>query len=401
MRPSRGSFFLRTNPRPSSVVTTPVAVGRLMPTACANSRDSISPQTHSTHRPMKAVHDSRSAARTFASMCRRIAADARKRFETAHIARKSSGRSPSASSTLRSAGSSSSVTPEPPPRSAHPARGRRRRSRHVVFGRAEVDEARPQPHPTVDERRGKVHAPVRLDRLGERVVVRVEVGDARRHMADRHDRELRRLGHRLEVFGAAARRAVEQVGLAEVLRDRLAELRRAVRPEGEPELQRAERPRVLERDIHGVQLVLLVGQVPLLVREGASERRRAPAPGRPRMPWAGRATCARRPTPSRLARAREEACACVGPKPPASRRPRRTWSHTPRSAQTSAIASIGSIAPVRVVPAVADDRDRGDAGRHVAVDRLRPARPAATVATRRSAGRGGCSNRSPAARPRG
>ena len=33
MRPSRGSFFRRTNLRPSSVVMTPVAVGRLMPTA--------------------------------------------------------------------------------------------------------------------------------------------------------------------------------------------------------------------------------------------------------------------------------------------------------------------------------------------------------------------------------
>ena len=70
---------------------------------------SISPQIHSTHRPVNAVQDRRSAARTFASMCRRIAADARNRFDTAHIARKSSVRSPSASRTLRSAGSSSSV----------------------------------------------------------------------------------------------------------------------------------------------------------------------------------------------------------------------------------------------------------------------------------------------------
>ncbi len=68
MRPSRVSFLRRTNPRPSSVVMTPVAVGRLIPTAAANSRVSISPQTHSTHRPVNAVQDSRSAARTFASI---------------------------------------------------------------------------------------------------------------------------------------------------------------------------------------------------------------------------------------------------------------------------------------------------------------------------------------------
>jgi hypothetical protein len=102
------SVLLRrcTKPRRSSVVTTPVDVGRLMPTAAARSRDSISPQTHNTHSATNDVHDRRSSARTFDSMCRRIAADARNRFETAHIARKSSGRCPSRSSTWRSSGSS-------------------------------------------------------------------------------------------------------------------------------------------------------------------------------------------------------------------------------------------------------------------------------------------------------
>ena len=58
----------------------------------------------------------------------------------------------------------------------------------------------------------------------------------------------------------------------EVLRDRLAELWRPVHPEREPELQRTERPRVLERDVHRMQLVLLMRQVALLVRERSRER---------------------------------------------------------------------------------------------------------------------------------
>ena len=65
---------------------------------------------------------------------------------------------------------------------------------------------------------------------------------------------------------------VEELGLREVAGDRVAELRRAVRAEREPQLQRAERPRVLERDVDRVQLVLLVRQVALLVRERARER---------------------------------------------------------------------------------------------------------------------------------
>ena len=138
----------------------------------------------------------------------------------------------------------------------------------------------------------------------------------------------------------------------EVLRDRLAELRRAVRPEGEPELERAERPRVLERDIHGVELVLSVGQVPLLVRERARER----------------AVLPHQHDPARLRQVEplvrvdrhgvgalepRKRSAWVGTAAAGSPYAPSTWSHTPRSAHTSAIASIGSIAPVRVVPAVA------------------------------------------------
>ena len=104
MRPSFASLRRVTNPRPSSVVITPVAVGRLIPTAAAKSRASISPHTHSTQRPTNAVHERRSGARTFDSMWRRIAAEVRNTFEIAHIARKSSGRSPSSSTIFCSAG---------------------------------------------------------------------------------------------------------------------------------------------------------------------------------------------------------------------------------------------------------------------------------------------------------
>ena len=52
---------------------------------------------------------------------------------------------------------------------------------------------------------------------------------------------------------------------------------RAVGPEGEPRLQRAERPRVLQRDVRGVQLMLLMRQVPLLVGERVREHVRVAA----------------------------------------------------------------------------------------------------------------------------
>ena len=91
-RPSADALRRRTSRRRCRVVTTPVAVGRLMPTAAAKSRASISPQIHKTQRAVNAVHESRSGARTVDSRCRRSAAPLRNTFEIAHMARKSSGR---------------------------------------------------------------------------------------------------------------------------------------------------------------------------------------------------------------------------------------------------------------------------------------------------------------------
>ena len=110
--------------------STPVAVGRLIPTASAKSAASSSPHTHSTHSPVNAVQESRSGARTSASRCRRSVAEVRKTFEIAPIARKSSGEvSEAARWTLRSAGRrpSSGFTPLPRP-AARPGRARPRGS---------------------------------------------------------------------------------------------------------------------------------------------------------------------------------------------------------------------------------------------------------------------------------
>ena len=63
---------------------------------------------------------------------------------------------------------------------------------------------------------------------------------------------------------------VEQACLAEVVLDRVAERLRSVRPEREPELERAKRPRVLERDVDHVARAL-VRDVGLLVRERLDE----------------------------------------------------------------------------------------------------------------------------------
>ena len=145
----------------------------------------------------------------------------------------------------------------------------------------------------------------------------------------------------------------QQPRLAEVALDRLPERRRAVRAERQPELQRPERPGVLERHVHGV----ILGRA----RAAGSPRRgRTPPAGgcgrgraRRRRPWAGRATCARRATRSRPGRARRKLARGRGAAAAGSPYAPSTCSQTPRSAQTSASSSIGSIAPVSVVPAVA------------------------------------------------
>ena len=59
----------------------------------------------------------------------------------------------------------------------------------------------------------------------------------------------------------------------EVPRDRLAKRVGAVRAKGQPQLERAKRPGVLERDIDRVAAVLLMGQIILLVSEGRLEHR--------------------------------------------------------------------------------------------------------------------------------
>ena len=63
---------------------------------------------------------------------------------------------------------------------------------------------------------------------------------------------------------------VEQPCLAEVVLDRVAERLSTVGPEGEPQLQRPERPRILERDVDHVARAL-VRDVRLLVRERLDE----------------------------------------------------------------------------------------------------------------------------------
>ena len=87
-------------------------------------------------------------------------------------------------------------------------------------------------------------------------------------MAERDDGELGLAAERLEVV-VARDLLVEEPRLTEVALDRGADRRRAVRAEGEPELERAERPRVLERDVDHVVLRPLVRDVVLLVRERA------------------------------------------------------------------------------------------------------------------------------------
>ena len=89
---------------------------------------------------------------------------------------------------------------------------------------------------------------------------------------------MRRSVERLEVR-PIGRGPMQELRLGEVPADRVAELRRAVRTEREPELQRSERTRVLEGDVGRVQLVLLVREVALFVGERLGERVRLPDEG--------------------------------------------------------------------------------------------------------------------------
>ena len=163
---------------------------------------------------------------------------------------------------------------------------------HVVVGRAEVDEAGPEADLAVDRRGRHPDAAVVLEGAHEPRVDGVQVGVA-----------LPRWRNGTIESGGGPQsgssrvvgddEVVEQARLPEVVLDRVAERLRAVRPEGEPELQRPERPRVLERDVDHVARAL-VRDVRLLVRERLG--RDPPGGGRAgrRTPSAGRATCGRR-----------------------------------------------------------------------------------------------------------
>ena len=87
----------------------------------------------------------------------------------------------------------------------------------------------------------------------------VEIRDARGHVPERDDRERRQPAHRLQLV-VRDDRVVEEAGLGEVALDRIAERSSAVRPESQPELERAERAGVLERDVNRVRLVALLGR---------------------------------------------------------------------------------------------------------------------------------------------
>ena len=331
---------------------TPVAVGRLMPTAAAKSRASISPHTQSTHSP-RTTSTRAGRARARSPPCaggppRRAPEEVGERRHGAEVERE-------VAELLHDpafrgqASSAHAAAPCREPLAQVPRDVDQRQD--VVLGRAEVHEARAEPDVAVDQRRRQVDAAVGLDRLGQgalcafsssRLPARGGSGTIDSCGGASMDLEvLRRLGV-----------AVEEVGLFEVALDRLAELRRAVRAEGQPQLQRAERPRVLQRDVDGVQLVSLVRQVALLVREGRGERlvvvhHHDPARLGQVQPLV-RVHRARNPhaRAPRTARGR-----CWRPPAGRRRRPHAARRRAPR--RPSAIASSGSTAPVSVVPAVA------------------------------------------------
>ena len=92
------------------------------------------------------------------------------------------------------------------------------------------------------------------------------------HVAERDDRERRLAAQGLEL-GVSGDLGVEQARLAEVPLDRGPDRIRTVRAEREPQLERAEGSRVLERDVDHVVVGPLVRDVVLLVRERAVEVR--------------------------------------------------------------------------------------------------------------------------------
>ena len=94
--------------------------------------------------------------------------------------------------------------------------------------------------------------------------------EARGEVTERDDRQRRRPAQGLEL-GPRLDLRVQEPRLGEVARDRGAKRGCAVGAEGEPQLERPERPGVLERDVDRVRLVPLVREVVLLVRERRRE----------------------------------------------------------------------------------------------------------------------------------
>ena len=132
-----------------------------------------------------------------------------------------------------------------------------------------VDQAGAQPGPAV--RGGGRHqdAAVAGQGLGQRPVVRLLGVGITQHPAEADHRE-RRLHQQLEaVIGGD--QLGQQLGLVEVALDRGADRVGAVHDEGQPQLQGAERARVLERAVDRVHL-LAVRDVALLVGEGPLQR---------------------------------------------------------------------------------------------------------------------------------
>ena len=93
-----------------------------------------------------------------------------------------------------------------------------------------------------------------------------------RHAPERHDREIGALEQRLERRVRDHHR-LQPARELEVVGDRVAEGVGPVRTQGEPELERAERARVLESALHGMVVPLLLDHVRRVVTEGAHESR--------------------------------------------------------------------------------------------------------------------------------